>query len=76
MWRGEGDRRGERERELVVYREVWEFFFYIYTYFVSCDGPCAQKGKWHRKKKYIVIIIIIVIIIKFPSIAASDYLFP
>ena len=73
MWRGEGDRRGERERTSGLSRSVGGFF--LYTYFVSCNTPCAQKGK-RQRKKYIVIIIIIVIIIKFPSIAASDYLFP
>ena len=45
----------ERERELVVYRKVWGFFFFP-TYFVSCNGPCALKEKWHRKEHIIIII--------------------
>ena len=28
------------------------------TYFVSCNGPCAPKEKWHRKDHIIIIIII------------------
>ena len=57
-------REGEREREgeLVVYRKVWDFFFFS-TYFILCDGPCAPKEKWHRKELIIIIIVIIIIII-------------
>ena len=49
-WRGR-EREG-REKELVVYSKVWELFFY--TYFVSCNGPCALKEKWHRKEHIII----------------------
>ena len=41
----ESEGEGEREEELVVYRKVLDFFFP--TYFISCNGPCAQKEKWH-----------------------------
>ena len=37
----------------MVYRKV-RFFS---TYFVSCNGPCAPKEKWHRKEHIINIII-------------------
>ena len=49
----------EREKECVC---VWPgglsrsvrgffgcFFHFCLTYFVSCNGPCALKEKWHRK---------------------------
>ena len=52
--RGEGE-RGEKEGELVVYHKVWDFFFPL---LISCDGPFAQKEKWHRKEHIIIIIII------------------
>ena len=32
--------------------------FFFSTYFVSCNGPCAPKEKWHRKEHIIIIIII------------------
>ena len=28
-----------------------------FTYFVSCNGPCAPKEKWHRKEHIIIIIL-------------------
>ena len=33
--------------------------FFPPTYFISCNGPCALKEKWHRKEHIIIIIIII-----------------
>ena len=54
---GRGQTVRERERELVVYRKVWEFFFSS-THLVSCHWPCAPKEKWHRKEHIIIIIII------------------
>ena len=30
----------------------------FFTYFVSCNGPCALKEKWHRKEHIIIIIFI------------------
>ena len=38
----------------MVYRKVVVFF--SPTYFVSCNGPCAPKEKWHRKELIIIII--------------------
>ena len=46
---------GERDKELVVYRKVWDVFP---TYFVSCNRLCSQKEKWHGKEHIIIIIII------------------
>ena len=50
VWGGGGgeEREGERgrERELLVYGKEWHFFSSIY--FVSCNGPCTLKEKWHR----------------------------
>ena len=47
----------------MAYRTVREFFFFntwsLFTIFVSCNGPCAPKEKWHRKEHIIIIIIII-----------------
>ena len=45
-------REGERERELVICCKVLDFF--VSTYFVSCNGPCAPKEKWHRKEHIII----------------------
>ena len=44
---GEGE-RGEREKERTsgLLQSVRVFFFSP-PYFVSCNGPCAQKEKWH-----------------------------
>ena len=39
------------------------FFQFFFTYFVSCNGPCAPKKKWHRKEHIIIIIIVIIIIV-------------
>ena len=32
----------------------FDHFFLCYTYFVSCNGPCALKGKRHRKVHIII----------------------
>ena len=52
-WR-ERDRERERERENTsgLLENVF-FFVLILTYFVSCNGPCALKEKWHRKEHII-----------------------
>ena len=34
----------------------------FFTYFVSCNGPCAPKEKWHRKEHIIIFTIIIFIV--------------
>ena len=53
---GEREKGREREREVVVYRKVCEFGVVVFfTYFVSCNGPCAPKVKWHRKEHIIII---------------------
>ena len=39
------------------------YTLFIRTYFVSCNGPCAQKEKWHRKEHIIIVIIITTTII-------------
>ena len=49
---GGGERERERERECGLSQSV-RFFS---TYFVSCDGPCAPKEKWHGKEHIIIII--------------------
>ena len=51
----EKEREGERERTSGLSQSVRVFFS---TYFVSCNGPCAPKEKWHRKEHIITIIII------------------
>ena len=33
-------------------------FFFSLTYFVSCNGSCAPKEKWHRKEHFFFIIIV------------------
>ena len=33
------------------------FYLINFTYFISCNGPCAPKEKWHRKEHIIIIII-------------------
>ena len=38
----------------MVYRKVWDF---VPTYFISCNGPCAPKEKWHGKEHIVIIII-------------------
>ena len=43
-------------------RSSCPFFQFFVTYFVSCNGPCAPKKKWHRKEPIIIIIIIIIIV--------------
>ena len=35
----------------MVYHKV----FFFPTHFVSCNGPCAPKEKWHRKEHIIII---------------------
>ena len=35
----------------------WNFVF-VFTYFVSCNGPCALQEKWHRTEHIIIIIYI------------------
>ena len=47
----ESEREKGWERELVFYRKVWFFS----TCFVSCNGPCAPKEKWHKKEHIIII---------------------
>ena len=49
----EGGRERERERTSGLSQSV-KFFFS--TYFVSCNGPCAPKEKWHRKEHIIIIL--------------------
>ena len=59
----ERDRQTDRERE----REGRErgrtsglsqsVRFFFSTYFISCNGPCALKEKWHRKDHIIIIIV-------------------
>ena len=35
--------------------KVWGFFrFFFFTYFVSYNGLCEPKKKWHRKEHIIV----------------------
>ena len=62
----EGGREGERERGVEIERTIGllqsvrvVFFFggVVLAYFVSCNGPCAPKEKWHRKEHIIIIII-------------------
>ena len=48
---------------------MWDFFP---TYFVSCNGPCTPKEKWHRKEHIIIIIIIIITIIIIKKIEKED----
>ena len=43
-----------RERPSGPLQNVRGFFFF--TYFVSCNGPCAPKKKWRRKEHIIIII--------------------
>ena len=58
MWEGEGeswrerDRERERENTSGLLENVF-FFVLILAYFVSCNGPCALKEKWHRKEHII-----------------------
>ena len=62
MWeRGGRESEGERERERTsgLSQSVRDFFYFFifFTYFVSCNGPCALKEIWHRKEHIIIIII-------------------
>ena len=50
--REEGEGESERERTGGLSRSVRSF---SPTYFVSCNGPCAPKEKWHRKEHIIII---------------------
>ena len=49
----EGGGQTERERTRGLSLSVRVFFFF--TYFVSCNGPCALKEKWQRKEHIIII---------------------
>ena len=56
---GRGEREeseGERERETGGLLQTVRVFFSP-IYFVSCNGLCALKEKWHRKEHIIIIII-------------------
>ena len=46
------EREGERTSGLSQNVRVLLVFF---TYFVSYNGPCAPKEKWHRKEHIIII---------------------
>ena len=43
---------GRREKTSGLSQSVRVFF--LYTYFVSCNGPCVPKEKWHRKEHIII----------------------
>ena len=45
------ERERERERESGLSQSVRVFVCYFRIYFVSCNGPCAPKEKWHRKER-------------------------
>ena len=56
VW-GRGDRKREwggreRERTSGLSKSMRGFFFS--TCFISCNGPCAQKEKWHWKEHIII----------------------
>ena len=53
----EGKRMRKRERTSGLSQGVIVCLFF-FIYFVSCNGPCALKEKWHRKEHVIIIIII------------------
>ena len=55
----ERERKRERERTSGLPQSV-RVCFLFFTYFVSCNGPCAPKEKWHRKEHIIIFIIIII----------------
>ena len=55
------ERERERERTSGLSQSVCFFVVVFFpTSFVSCNGPCAPKEKWHRKECIIIIIIIII----------------
>ena len=54
------ERERERERTSGLSQSVRVFFLFFFPTFVSCDGPCALKEKWHRKEHIIIIILIII----------------
>ena len=53
---GEGERARERERERGRTSGLSQSVSFSPTYFISCNGPCAPKEKWHRKEHIIIII--------------------
>ena len=59
---GEGKRVRERKRKWGggrtsdLLQSVRGFFSFFLTYFVSSNGPCAPKKKWHRKEHIFIII--------------------
>ena len=52
---GERDRGREREGERERTSGLSQSVTFFSTYFVSCNGPCAPKEKWHRKEHIIII---------------------
>ena len=62
MWEREREREGERERERENKCSIAKCEIFS-TYFVSCNGLCVPKEKWHRKEHIIIIIVTIIIII-------------